>query len=599
MKKLLLLIEQEIGLNIIFNWFPGKNQIMKLLTVNMMTNLIDMRKYCFLLAMCTFLCTANSFAQRPPTFTQGFDKPIDDIVINEVSGVVLVQIGSAKVGATDVEGIVGSALGGAAVTEVSNTSGSTTLYSSVKAVEITKDVLGTITAKIGDIYGFSPEKKEIIWRFSPPSSGIKDAIKKEINDVLYGGEQPILSESIALIPGTSYFQKMYGSYLYVVDASNGETVFSTSGNEIYYQAEYLFDENAFLLRGVDDGDLVIAKYSLNEKKLLWKTALLPFNERLVASKYDRLSFTKDKAFVLLRGKFFLLNRSDGTIVWKHDTGYAYDFHYSLDGSRMILMHRKKLVSFKNFVDLYDVESGEKLLDEPIDTKFVLLFEDWQDRMLLAHYKGFNFFDYTTGEKLWPKDPKGKNFKKVVPVGKDFLYAYDDELMLIDKNGQKRWKKDVKISDDKDEEILYMGATSNNRVLYVTQSLANMIDYNTGKKIWKGNLKLNEKKLSLVEFDEGNGEFLLYNSGKLYRFTETTSDKPSPFKLQLKNSRLVKSMQLFDDGLTITGQIEVVKVANDGTVVFHNKYTQPGEAARGLLKAGSIVAGVGGGLLRLS
>ena len=290
-----------------------------------------------------------------------------------------------------------------------------------------------------------------------------------------------------------------------------------------------------------------------------------------------------------------MNRLDGTIVWKYDTGYAYDFYYSLDGSRMILIYTKtkKLLSFKNFVDLYDVESGEKLRDEPIDTKFVLLFEDWQDKMLLAHYKGFNFFDYTTGEKLWPKDPKGKNFKKVVPVGKDFLYAYDDELMLIDKDGQKLWKKDVKISDDKDEEILYMGATSNNRVLYVTQSLANMIDYNTGKKIWKGNLKLNEKKLSLVEFDESSGEFLLYNSGKLYRFTETTSDKPSPFKLQLKNSRLVKSMQLFEDGLTITGQIEVVKVANDGTVVFHNKYTQPGEAARGLLKAGSIVAGVGG------
>ena len=53
------------------------------------------------------------------------------------------------------------------------------------------------------------------------------------------------------------------------------------------------------------------------------------------------------------------------------------------------------------------------------------------------------------------------------------------------------------------------------------------------------------------------------------------------------------MQLFEDGVTISGQIEVVKVANDGTIVFHNKYTQPGEAARGLLKGGAIALKVGG------
>ena len=134
--------------------------------------------------------------------------------------------------------------------------------------------------------------------------------------------------------------------------------------------------------------------------------------------------------------------------------------------------------------LYEAESGRKILDQPIETKILLLYEDWQDKMLLAHWKGFNFYDYDTGKKKWPKDPKGKSFKKVLPIGKDFLYAYDDELMLIDKNGQKRWKKDVKISDKSDEEILYLGATNNNRVLYVTSSLANMIDYNTGKKVWK-------------------------------------------------------------------------------------------------------------------
>ena len=497
----------------------------------------------------------NIYAQRPPTFTQNFDKNINDIVINDISGVVIVQVGGAKIGA-------------------------------VKTGN-----------EAGEIHGFSQKSRKIIWSFSPPVFNLKNELK---GSLFKNGEKPIASETIVLIPGTPYFQKLYGNHLYVIDSNNGEIVFSTSGGEFYYQAEYLFDENAFLLRGVDNANFVAAKYSINKKEIEWKTVLFSLSEKSVASKLllassasdDRLEFTKDRVFVLLRNLFFALDKSDGTLVWKNDTGGVYDFYYSLDGSRMILISSGKKL-FKESVDLYDVESGQKIWDKPLETKFVLLYEDWQDKMLLAHFRGFNFFDYGTGEKLWSKDPKGKNFKKVIPIGKDFLYAYDDELMLIDKDGQKRWKKDVKISDKFDEEIIYMGATNNNRVLYVTQSLANMVDYNTGKKIWKGNLKLNEKKISLVEFDENSGEFLLYNSGKLYRFTESTSSKPSPFKLQLKRSKLVTSMQLFEDGVTISGQIEVVKVANDGTIVFHNKYTQPGEAARGLLKGGAIALKAGG------
>jgi len=59
--------------------------------------------------------------------------------------------------------------------------------------------------------------------------------------------------------------------------------------------------------------------------------------------------------------------------------------------------------------------------------------------------------------------------------------------------------------------------------------------NTGKKFWKGNLKLNEKRPTFAKYDEKSGDFIIYNDEKLYRFNENTEAKPKPYaKLKLKS-----------------------------------------------------------------
>ncbi len=124
----------------------------------------------------------------------------------------------------------------------------------------------------------------------------------------------------------------------------------------------------------------------------------------------------------------------------------------------------------------------------------------------------------------------------------------------------------------------------------------MVDYKTGKKIWGGNLKLNEKRPTIAKYDEKSGDFIIFNDEELYRFNQNSDDKPKAYaKLKLKDEKLISDMELFANNISISGESEVVGVDNSGAVIFHNKYTQPGELGRRLLKSAAIAGQIAGGV----
>ena len=447
------------------------------------------------------------------------------------------------------------------------------------------------------LHGYNPQDERILWTINAPTRTTVNGAA----DLLVNGNIGGASPDFTAIEDTPFVQKFFDDQLFVYNSQNGELLFSAEGKERFFQAEYLFDENALLLRGLNDKNLIIAKYALKDKKMLWQTtvsstygAFLQSMAKLSGNDSqgfsDVMEYTDDKIFALVKSKFYVLDKESGALLWKDEENKITDFRASLDGSKLITVVTKGFLGTKSEIELYDTASGKKIWKDPITTKYLVLFEDWQDKMLLAHYKGFNFYDYSTGDKTWKKDPKGKGIKSVIPIDNDFLYVYDDEMMLIDKNGEKLWKSDVKICDDEEDPIFFLEKTNNDRVLYVTATYANMVDYKTGKKIWKGNLKLNEKRPTFAEYDEKSGDFIVFNDEELYRFNQNTDEKPKPYaKLKLKNEKLISSLELFPNNVSISGESEVVGVDKSGTVLFHNTYTQPGELGRRLLKS-SLIAG---------
>ncbi len=293
------------------------------------------------------------------------------------------------------------------------------------------------------LHGYNPEEDKIMWSIDAPTRGGVDVAADFLTTASFGGS----SLDFTTIEDTPFIQKFFDDRLYVYNSINGDLLFSSQDKERYFQAEYLFNENALLLRGLDEKNLIIAKYALKDKNMLWKTtvsstygAFLQSLGKLTGNDSqgfrDVMEYSEDKIFALIKSKFYVLDKASGVLLWKDEENKITDFRTSLDGSKLITVVTKGLLGTKSEIQLYDAASGTKIWKDPISTKYLVLFEDWQDKMLLAHYKGFNFYDYATGEKTWKKDPKGKGIKTVIPIDKDFLYVYDDEMMLIDKNGEK-------------------------------------------------------------------------------------------------------------------------------------------------------------------
>ncbi len=456
------------------------------------------------------------------------------------------------------------------------------------------------------MHGYDPEDGKILWSVPIPKTSTLAlaagfAGSDLTPDALLGLNSKANGADFTVIPDTPFLQKFFDNRLYVINSYDGDLIFeSTESNVFFFQAEYLFDEDALLLRGMENKKLVIAKYDIKRKDYVWKTVVSEKFGNILTSLSgiigknptagrDEMSYSEDKVFLLAKSKFYALDKKSGDLLWKAEEKEYKRFYASLDGQNVLLTETIGWLNGKELLDLRNANTGQSVWKDPVKTKYLVLFEDWGDRMLLAHYKGFNFFDYKTGEKLWAKDPKGKGIKSVIPIDKDFLYVYDDEMMLLDKEGQKKWKKDVTISDDEEDPIFFLEKTNNGKILYVTATYANLVDYTTGKKIWKGNLKLNEKRPTFAKFSEEQGEFVVYNDEKLYKFNENSTEKPKPYaKLKLKNEKLITSMELFPNNVSISGQSEVVGVDNSGAVIFHNKYTQPGELGRRLMKSGMIL-----------
>jgi outer membrane protein assembly factor BamB len=340
------------------------------------------------------------------------------------------------------------------------------------------------------------------------------------------------------------------------------------------------------------GDMAIALIDMKTGELKWNTvvdkAKSLFSFSLKESANTNIARVNGSIiYYLLYGKLYSFEKESGKLNWKGEEEYT-KFFLTQNDKNIVVVNSKGLMSSKEYLNVLNTETGASIWKESIKTKRVIYLEDWGTKLLIAHSSGFNFFDLKSGEKIWKKDARGDGLKRVIPIEKDFLYVAENEMMLIDKEGQKIWKKFIEIADDKEDPIYYLGRVGD-KVMYLTGTYGNMVDYKTGVKLWKRNIKFNNKRPVLPTYDEATNSYLVYNDEELYKFDPSIEDKPEPFaKVNIKYENDLNSIENYPWGVAISGPVEMMGVALDGTVKYHNVYKQPGETGRRLLKSASLV-----------
>jgi outer membrane protein assembly factor BamB len=473
-----------------------------------------------------------------------------------------------------------------------------TTENSVKDM-VQNEITGIVVFKEGGtVKGLDPETKKIVWTLTKDDFGSTSA-----GDILTDPDFGKLfkeKSDLSSVPGSPYVEAYINSKYIIINTDSGKVVYNSSKESFWVmQSDFIPETDEYLLTLKKDGDMAIALLDMKTGELKWNTtvdkakSLFSFSLKESANA-NKATVHGSVIYYLLYGKLYSFDRTSGKLNWKAEEDYS-RFFLTQNDKNIVVVNSKGLFAAKEYLNVLNTENGKSIWKESIKTKRVVYLEDWGTKLLIAHYGGFNFFDLTTGEKIWKKDARGDGLKRVIPIDQDFLYVAENEMMLINKDGEKLWKKFIEISDDKEDPIYYLGKVGE-KVMYLTGTYGNMVDYKTGVKLWKRNIKFEKDRPVLPTYDEATNSYLVYNDEKLYKFDPSISDKPEPFaKVNIKKEKELNSIELFPWGVVLSGPLEVMGVNMDGTIKYHLTYTQPGEGTRRLLKSAAIAGSIGLGV----
>lgn len=396
-------------------------------------------------------------------------------------------------------------------------------------------------------------------------------------------------EPIEIIDNSQFFSATIKGNEIIVNSTNGEIVFDGANTNYTVVFNILIPEKSkFLLVISEDKKYKALMYDYKTKKEDWKVELADSKGKLfsllglTALDNNKVEIVGEAIYATITSKLYKINYNTGTILWSLEDKVK-DIFFSRDQKNLVVIKKVGgLLSTKSKLNILNSETGSPIWEDDITTKYVTFLEDRGNQILVAHYDGFNLYDYTTGKPAWEDDAEGKMIKKVISIDKDYLYVAQNEMMLIGPDGKNKWKKWIEISDDKEDEIKFLGKVNGN-VLYLSSTYGNMVDYQNGKKIWKGNIKFDKDRPLLFSIDEKKNVVIVYNDKDLYKFDPSVSEKPEPYaQVKSKSDKTMSGIELFDWGVSLTSQNEVIGVNNDGSLKYQRAYKQPGEAERKMM-----------------
>jgi hypothetical protein len=472
---------------------------------------------------------------------------------------------------------------------------------------------GEIILKQKDaIVALNPESLQQDWSVTKDQMSKLSAVDKAAN-VLTALNNPDLgklftsSDQINFIPNSPYIKAIIDDKDVILNSTDGKILFNSGAKDYrVLQCENLAEENKMLFIATDGKKFSCILYDLETGNEAWTTELTSVDNFMkqfgsIFSKgkrgaQNKLITAPQDIYTTINARLYKLDKAGGKIAWTTDFDLT-DFYLSQNGQNIIVIKNAgSILSGKQAMNVINTGNGAPIWKDDIKGKYISYIEDWSDRILVAYSDGFNFYSYKDGSQIWKKDAKGDNIKKVIPIDNDYLYIADKDMNLIGSDGVSKWKKTIEICDKADDPVYYLGKVDNNRVFYLTSTLGNMVDYSSGKKIWKKNIEFDNDKPLLYAFDENSKAFMVYNDKKIYKFDPNAQDKPEPIaKLkEIKEDKTMQDIQLFDWGVCLVGQSDVIGVGFDGQTKYHNTYDEPGGGTRKFLKiAGGTVGAVAG------
>ena len=448
-----------------------------------------------------------------------------------------------------------------------------------------------------------------------------------------------LSETDFAELNNSPFAKIQTKHgLFFINMFDGSTVFNSFDNGIKKVKDHfvLYRSNSIVVSGKsEDKENVAVSVDIETGKVLWKS------QEDFGKIVDIVELSDQELLGVTLFKNIRINSLSGEVVWSvantkesqqlgamggmgsllqkfaentvdtEDIKLDFAIHPSLeyfvigteqenDNVTISSSSQNQVVSYNSTYRAYSVESGELVWKKPVTVKGQLGHSTWiADNLLIMPFgrnnSKVNLIDIKTGQGLWGKKGRGISIK-----GGIYSYTPTEDGMLVittrnDKNflnyldtqsGVFTFDKTIKVKG-------YVGytLTTDNGILYATESEMNIVNTSTGDLLWEKDIKtsynLVEQKndqLYLFNFKTSSINAVDLNSGQISMSGQT--------EINFKEGEGPKQIEVRNSGIIVSSDQNFAMYDFDGKLSYQSYYKSPKEEGwkRALLYAGTIYSG---------
>jgi|GEM_PF-1949955 hypothetical protein len=388
------------------------------------------------------------------------------------------------------------------------------------------------------------------------------------------------------IPQLPMFYIEYSSLLgksrgLLMNSSNGDILFDTQEEEYRIKNFLVIPEQAMILfEMIKDKTRYLMKFSLETWEKEW---IAPVGENklgLLKKVLGNPSFIdhepqfdrQGNMIIGIGDDIYVLNPKDGSLVWNYEAKNKIKaLVYSPINNNLYLGVKKS-----NRLVIFDPATGEDITPGKLKLRgymIDLVKDDDSDNLILLESEGFNLIDPKTNNLLWKKSFKIDPLTEVIPKGNDFYAIGAGEklglMAKVDAEGKKVW--DAKIRG-----YAYYNSLTEKGVMYISTERANIIDYTTGKDIWKKDVKF--RSIPAVTYDWQEDKVIIFEDGKGYKFDLKTGDIDL-FAENVELENVTKKTPLEAEYIENTGYFlfsdqHVSLLSNKGKLVYTDYYKEP-------------------------
>lgn len=196
----------------------------------------------------------------------------------------------------------------------------------------------------------------------------------------------------------------------------------------------------------------------------------------------------------------------------------------------------------------------------------------------------SFLSASTGEDLWDKAPKTKGYVQHFYVMDDGILfgVFEGGINKISFKGTPLFKKPLKTGEN-----IHTMALTQQGVIYITDSDANIINLDTGESIWNKPIKYKKAKAVASAYDPDHKRYLISTGEDMIAIDENSGDISSLASYEFKEKEDPTHMEVRDNGLLLSSDQNVMMLDFDGSQKFHEYYASPSKSMFAKIALGAL------------